>query len=58
VGNWRKMREQKLRNLYTSPNILRVIKSRRMRCAGHVARMGKENEYTILIGKSEGKRQL
>jgi hypothetical protein len=46
-------------NLYFSPNIIRMIKSRRMRCAGHVARMGeKTNVYTILMGKLKGKRPL
>jgi hypothetical protein len=45
--------------LYSSPNIIRMIKSRRMRCAGHVARMGeKMNAYRILVGKPEGKRPL
>jgi hypothetical protein len=46
-------------NLYSSPSIIRVIKSRRMRWAGHVARMGeKRNAYRILVGKPEGKRPL
>jgi hypothetical protein len=46
-------------NLYSSPSIIRVIKSRRMRWAGHVARMrGKGNAYRILVGKAEGKRPL
>jgi hypothetical protein len=45
--------------LYSSPNIIRMIKSRRMRLAGRVVRMGeKRNTYGILVGKSEGKRQL
>jgi hypothetical protein len=45
--------------LYTSPNIIRVIKSRNIRSAGHVARMGEErNAYNILVGKPEGKRPL
>jgi hypothetical protein len=45
--------------LYSSPNILRVIKSRRMRWAGHVARMGeRRGVYRVLVGKSEGKRPL
>ena len=47
------------RDLYSSPNIVRVIKSRRMRWAGHVARMGEERgEYRILVGKPEGRRPL
>jgi hypothetical protein len=45
--------------LYSSPSIIRIIKSRRMRWAGHVARMGdKRNAYRILVGKPEGKRPL
>ena len=45
--------------MYTSPNIVRVIKSRRMRWAGHVARMGKERGlYRVLVGKPEGRRPL
>jgi hypothetical protein len=48
-----------LRDLYSSPSIIRIIKSRRMRRAGHVARMGeKSNAYRLLVGKSEGKRPL
>ena len=50
---------EELNGLYSSPNIVRVIKSRRMRWAGHVARMGEEREvYRVLVGKSEGKRPL
>ena len=45
--------------MFCSPNIVRVIKSRRMRCAGHVARMGEgRGEYRVLVGKPEGKRPL
>jgi hypothetical protein len=45
--------------LYSSPNKIRLIKSRRMRCAGHVARMGeKRNAYRIFVGKPEGKREI
>jgi hypothetical protein len=48
-----------LHDLYSSPSIIRIIKSRRMRRAGHVARMGgKRNAYRLLVGKPEGKRQL
>jgi hypothetical protein len=44
---------------YSSPSIIRIIKSRRMRCEGHVARMGeKRNAYRLLVGKPEGKRPL
>jgi hypothetical protein len=58
-GRWRKLRNKKLRDLYSSPSIIRMIKSRRMRWAGHVARIGdKRNAYRILLGKSEGKRLL
>jgi hypothetical protein len=52
---WIKVHNEELNNLYCSPNILRVIKSRRMRWAGHIARMG---VYRILVGKLEGKRPL
>jgi hypothetical protein len=50
---------EELHNLYSSPSIIRMIKSRRMRCAGHAARMGeKRNAYRILVGKPEGKKPL
>ena len=53
------MHNEELNDLYTSPNIVRVIKWRRMRWAGHVARMGKERGvYRFLVGKPEGKRPL
>jgi hypothetical protein len=56
TGGWRKLHNEKLHNLYASPNI-RMIKSRRMRWAGHVAQMvAKRNVYRILMGKLEGKR--
>jgi hypothetical protein len=59
VGGWRKLRNEELHNLYSSPNIIRMIKSRRMRWTGHVARMRKNrNAYRILVGKSEGKKPL
>jgi hypothetical protein len=59
TGGWRKLHNEELHNLYSSPSIIRVIKSRRMRWAGHMARMGwKRNAYRILVGKSEGKRPL
>jgi len=55
---WRKLHNEKLNDLY-SPNIVRVIKSRRMRWAGHVARMGeRRGVYRVLVGKPEGKRGL
>jgi hypothetical protein len=51
---------EELRDLYSSPSIIRIIKSRRMRWAGHVARMGggKRNAYRLLVGKTEGKRPV
>jgi hypothetical protein len=56
---WRKLHHEELRDLYSSPSIIRIIKSRRMRWAGHVARMGeKRNAYRLLVGKSERKRPL
>jgi hypothetical protein len=59
TGEWRKLHNEKLRDLYSSPSIIRIIKSRRMRCPGHVARMGeKRNAYRLLVGKPEGKRPL
>jgi hypothetical protein len=59
MGDWRKLHNDELHNLYSSPNIIRMIKSRRMRWAEHVARMGEmRNAYEILGGKSEGKRPL
>jgi hypothetical protein len=58
-GRWRKLHNKELRDLYSSPSIIRIIKSRRMRWAGHVARMGgKRNAYRLLLGKPEGKRPL
>jgi hypothetical protein len=59
TGEWRKLHNEELHNLYSSPDIIRQVKSRRMRWAGHVARMGEErNVYKVLVGKSEGKRPL
>jgi hypothetical protein len=56
---WRKLHNEEFHNLYTSPSIIRIIKSRRMRWAGHVARMEeKRNLYSLLVGKPEGKRPL
>ena len=54
---WRKLHNEEFNDLCSSPNIVRVIKSRRMRCAGHVARMGERRGiYRVLVGKLEGKR--
>jgi hypothetical protein len=59
TGGWRKLHNEELHSLYSSPNIIRTIKPRRMRLAGHVARMGaKRNAYRILVGMPEGKRPL
>jgi hypothetical protein len=59
MGEWRKLHNEELRDLYSSPSIIRIIKSRRMKWAGHVARMGeKRNAYRLLVGKPEGKRPL
>ena len=58
-GEWKKLYNEELNDLYTSPNIVQVIKSRRMRWAGHVAHMGEgRGVYRVLVGKSEGKRPL
>jgi hypothetical protein len=57
TGEWKKLHNEELHNLYSSLNIIRQIKSRRMRWAGHVERMGEErNVYRVLMGKPEGKR--
>jgi hypothetical protein len=59
TGEWRKMHKEELHNLYSSPSIIRIINSNRMRWAGHVAQMGeKRNVYRSLVGKPEGKRPL
>jgi hypothetical protein len=59
TGGWRKLHNGGLHSLYSSPSIIRMIKSRRMRWAWHVARIGeKRNAYRILVGKPEGKRPL
>jgi hypothetical protein len=58
-GSWRKVHNDELHSLYSSPNIVRVIKSRRMRWAGHVAHMGEvRGVYRALVGKPEGKRPM
>jgi hypothetical protein len=59
TGEWRKIYNEKLNFLYSSPNIVRVIKSRRMRWAGRVGHMGEgRGVYRVLVGKPGGKRQL
>jgi hypothetical protein len=58
-GEWRKLHNEELHNLYSSPDIIRQVKSRRMRWVEHVARIGEERKlYNILVGKPEGKRPL
>jgi hypothetical protein len=58
-GSWRKLHNDELHSLYSSPNIVRVIKARRMRWAGHVARMGEERGvYRVLVKSPEDKRPL
>ena len=58
TGEWRRLYNEELNDLYSSPNIVRVIKSRRMRWAGHVARMGKERgAYRVWMGKPEGRNR-
>jgi hypothetical protein len=59
AGDWRKLHNAELLNLYSLPGIIRMSKSRRMRWIRHVARMGTQrNAYRILVGKPEGKRPL
>jgi hypothetical protein len=59
TGGWRKLHNEELHNLYSSPSIIRIIKARRMRWAGHLARMGeKRNVCRLLVGEPEGKRPL
>jgi hypothetical protein len=59
IGGWRKLHNEELHGLYSSPSIIRVIKARRMRWAGYVARMGEvRGAYNILVGRPEGRRPL
>jgi hypothetical protein len=59
TGEWRKLHNEELRNLYSSPDIIRQVKSRLMRWAGHVARIEEEKKvYKVLVGKPEGKIPL
>jgi len=59
TGEWRRLHIEEQNDLYSSPNIVRVIKSRRMRWAGHVACMGEERGvYRVLVWKPEGRRPL
>jgi hypothetical protein len=58
AGDWRRLHNEELHTSYASPNIVRAIKSRRNRCAGHAARMREMRNAYILNGKHERKRQL
>jgi hypothetical protein len=59
TGEWRKLHNQELNDLYSLPNVVRVVKSSRMRWAGHVARMGEDRGvHRVLVVKPEGKRLL
>jgi hypothetical protein len=59
TGEWRKLHDEELRDLYSSPSIIRIMKSRRIKWVGHVARMGeKRNAYRLLVGKPEGRRPV
>jgi hypothetical protein len=59
IGRWRKLHNEKVHDLYPSPNVIRIIKSRKMRWARHVARMEEKNiEYMLFVEKPEGKRPL
>jgi hypothetical protein len=59
IGEWRKLHNEELHDLYSSPSVVRIMKARRMRWAGHVAQMGeKRNVYRLLVGKPEGRAAL
>ena len=59
TGEWKKLHTEELNDLCSLPNIVRVVKSRRMRWAGHVARMGEDRGvHRVLVGKPEGKMPL
>ena len=59
MGEWRRLHNEELNDFYSSPNIMRVIKSRRIRLAGYVACLGEERRvYRVLVGKPEGRRPL
>jgi hypothetical protein len=56
IGGWRELHNEELHGLYSSPSIIRVVKARRMRWAGHVAHLGEvRGAYNILVGKPEGR---
>ena len=59
TGEWRKLHNEELSDLYSLPNIVRVVKSRRMRWAGHVVRMGEgKGVHRVMVGKPEGKKPV
>jgi len=59
TGEWRKLHNEELNDLYSSPDVIQVIKSRRIKWAGHVAHMGERSgAYRVLVGKPDGKRPL
>jgi hypothetical protein len=59
AGGWRRLHNEELHNLHTSPNIIRVIKAKRIRCAWHVAHKGEmRHAYKNLVGRSEGKKPV
>jgi hypothetical protein len=58
IGEWRNVHNEEIHSLYSSLDIIRQIKSRRMRWAGHAARMGEKKVYRVLVGKPKGKRPL
>jgi hypothetical protein len=58
IGSWRKLHNEELHNFYSSPTIIRLVKPKRMRWTGHVARIEKRNAYRILGEKPQGKRPL
>ena len=59
TGEWRKLHNEELNDLFSLPNIVRVVKSKRMRWAGHMAHMGEDSGvHRVLVGKPEGKRPL
>jgi hypothetical protein len=58
TGEWRKLHNEKLRDLYSSPSIIRMVKSKRMRWAGHVTRMWRRGTRIVIGGKSRGKETI
>jgi hypothetical protein len=59
TGEWRKLHNEELNDLYILPNIVRIVKSRRMRWGGHVARIGEERGvHRVLVGEARGKEAI